>query len=706
MAAFVVISSNNRLHHLVDDIEQCRPLNPAIPLSLSTGKIIKEDGGYTYEYNIAGEIKRGDEKEFLNVLFSNQLAHFRKACSISKDTSVNVFYLDNPLTDEEYSQSNIWLNELDKVYLGGKGFDANFRIFRVLFTYDYENPSDIRKQMELSILRAIIGEREKKAEKYLFYIDNQDYNSAALCMTKGDHDLKMPRFLLDFMMLISNPNDAYGVTNAIISPTSNTRVFSIGYAESMYYYQDVENYYIHANLKKLYEDILKGDDECIHILDNDAMDVNKYPFGFEKRIARLRPKYENVPFTENINQCESSADKIINDSIINLKELLILERKKEEYDFLNSPEILELKERIDGMEQDDQIDETNCSLEILKMDLQNRIDNVKYNCPIYIDRNLIYEDIETMDPEDIPPFIVAKEVQYDELVSFSTSNMFWNYVRDNKELSEKDDSIETTDTKKSDLENRSGCLSRIAFWKKNRRIEDLASKKKDEDAVIDIKERKKQLLKKIEVIREQLKLKEKYNLYSKSIETIKVKYDSECNYCDNFRLTEHSNHYFPLINLTKLKEQQNRDLVNKSQIYDKWREDKKRSLVTLESIVRQETKEFVTRYSFIDWEQPFAFVESLDELQKEADVCNKLYDKSVPFVNFNRFLECASNDIKYVLYSDRPRFKEEFDEMKSKLQNGNCISAFHSLHISSKICMMQFLPMDQSIIDNLVDIQE
>ena len=57
MAAFVVISSNNRLHHLVDDIEQCRPLNPAIPLSLSTGKIIKEDGGYTYEYNIAGEIK-------------------------------------------------------------------------------------------------------------------------------------------------------------------------------------------------------------------------------------------------------------------------------------------------------------------------------------------------------------------------------------------------------------------------------------------------------------------------------------------------------------------------------------------------------------------------------------------------------------------------------------------------------------------------
>ena len=40
------------------------------------------------------------------------------------------------------------------------------------------------------------------------------------------------------------------------------------------------------------------------------------------------------------------------------------------------------------------------------------------------------------------------------------------------------------------------------------------------------------------------------------------------------------------------------------------------------------------------------------------------------------------------------------------LDNGNEITAHFSSHIASKICMMQFLPMDEKILSNLVDLQD
>ena len=53
MAAFIVISTDNKLHDLVDDIEKCRPRNPHVETYISTGKIIRtESGEYTYRYTI------------------------------------------------------------------------------------------------------------------------------------------------------------------------------------------------------------------------------------------------------------------------------------------------------------------------------------------------------------------------------------------------------------------------------------------------------------------------------------------------------------------------------------------------------------------------------------------------------------------------------------------------------------------------------
>ena len=105
MAAFIVISTDNKLHDLVDDIEKCRPRNPHVETYISTGKIIRtESGEYTYRYTIAGEVEKNEVKVSLADLLSNQLARFRKVCCISKAEPVNVFLLENPLNEGELKQ--------------------------------------------------------------------------------------------------------------------------------------------------------------------------------------------------------------------------------------------------------------------------------------------------------------------------------------------------------------------------------------------------------------------------------------------------------------------------------------------------------------------------------------------------------------------------------------------------------------------------
>ena len=102
MASFIVISTNNRLHYLVDSIRKCCPLNPDITTNISTGKIIKSEQGFAYEYTIRGEdIKSGQSQE-LDFWLTNQIAQFRLVNSISNDNLVNIFLLENPITDTDF----------------------------------------------------------------------------------------------------------------------------------------------------------------------------------------------------------------------------------------------------------------------------------------------------------------------------------------------------------------------------------------------------------------------------------------------------------------------------------------------------------------------------------------------------------------------------------------------------------------------------
>ncbi len=125
MAAFIVISSNNRLHYIVDGIEKCRPLNPSISVGISTGKIIKtDDRNFTYKYTAQEDT--GNEKSKFKDLVSNQLAALRVQHNVQKNDVVNIGFLENPMTQEEYNEDEEWINEFNEIYSRSKGNDIEF----------------------------------------------------------------------------------------------------------------------------------------------------------------------------------------------------------------------------------------------------------------------------------------------------------------------------------------------------------------------------------------------------------------------------------------------------------------------------------------------------------------------------------------------------------------------------------------------------
>ena len=75
MAAFIVISTSEKLNWIVDDIERCRPLNPSVESHIGTGKLEKKENGLYYVHNDYTEQVKQDEEQDLQNLITNQLAH-------------------------------------------------------------------------------------------------------------------------------------------------------------------------------------------------------------------------------------------------------------------------------------------------------------------------------------------------------------------------------------------------------------------------------------------------------------------------------------------------------------------------------------------------------------------------------------------------------------------------------------------------------
>lgn len=732
MAAFIVISADNRLHYIVDGIEKCHPLNPSVSAEISTGKIKKSESGYTYEYTIHGEDNKVEEVKSFSNLLSNQLAAFRLAYAISENQLVNIFFLENPLTEADLDESESWINEFNEVYNSGTGNDTDFCLFRVVFTYDHKNPCDISTRNNQRVLKRLldshkeavscnIGDCAKSAfERYIFYIDNQKSDSAALCLRKDEHDLKMPRFLIDFMMLVSDEHDKYNIINAINPAAITTRCFSVGFAESMYYYPDVERYFNIADIRDLNWAMLSSTDDRPTESGKNVMDVEKNPFGLYERKNRLNALYQDIPFSEDITYYENTADYKIDKYISQLKNFLQKERQQEYEDFMSSEEVVCLKKSIECLS--DKIDNTKPTEDESTEDFENRIRQLvkerqekeaEYNkiisdfephCPEYTNRKEICLDLSVVD-EDDTIIIDTKKRQYNGLVEFAKSRQFLDFVKKETLADakfEEDYQQEVAIT--NDTEQKLGCLSFLFFWKKNK-VTGLQGYSVDSSIQAQSEFSPQDMIK---GINEQLILKKTFRQFVEDVESVEADYKAGKKECEDFKLTEHENHYFPIIDLSELrKEQQRTSNERRNSCITEWRAQSKPTKSSLFDLIRKRTSEYTSKtFPYVNWDHPYSFVRDITSDGNLAVICNQLQKRAAPIVNYNLTTALKSDTITRILFSDRPKFSSEILDIRNKLQNGPSITGVESKHISSKICMLQFLPMDDDILGNLVDLQE
>lgn len=738
MAAFIVISTDNKLHDLVDGIEKCRPRNPHVETYISTGKIISsESGEYTYSYTVAGEVEKNEEKVSLANLLSNQFARFRKVCGIPKTESVNVFLLENPLNEKELEQEERWLSEFEDIYEEGQGKDTGFRLFRILFTYDVKNPTDICAQISANLLKGILTNHrisiegvnqgvKKTFSQFIFYIDNQNSDAAALCLSEEDYNLKLPRYLIDVMMLISNPQDSYGVMNAITNTDCPTRCFSVGYAESMYYYPDVERYFVCADQKELLHECLSGEDEVADKRGKKVMDVCKYPFGLLKRKKRLEEIYVDVPFSEDIKNYPQSADRFIDDKLVLLKEYIESKRQEEIDEFEHSDQFVEKKKELalyeeqrDALIADKTLTEEEfrkirgeVSKEIIQIKRILKEERIAFlqKCHDYIDRKRIYQKLCVSSDSSKNDLEKKYSDDYKKLLDYVCSEEFLEYVnKDEQDSVEKLNKQEENVFVPSDYvisKNRKGCLGWLFFWKKDEEsvsealVEDKNEKLEDNVEQIDASEV-------IVEIKEMLDLKRCYVRFVNDVANVRDAYLCKKKECDEFKLTTHSNSYYPLIDLGKLKELHRETYKERFEMcLQEWGDTEEKDFGSLKSKMKEKSMAYANRYAFIDWTEPFSFVKPLSVSAVLPRVCNKLQAKAAPFVNYNLTTAVKENKVVLALYSDMPAISSAFEQMKGSLNNGTEISVYRSSHIESKICMMQFLPMDDEVLENLVDLQD
>ena len=742
MAAFIVISADNRLHYLVDGIEKCRPLNPDVSAEISTGKISKTENGYVYNYTIHSEGSSDDNAKPFSELLSNQLAAFRLAYAIPHDELVNIFFLENPLTEEELEESESWLEDFEKVYNAGLGHDTNFCLFRILFTYNHNNPTDVNAQIDINTLQRILDNHNTAItfnpeassrpsfERYLFYIDNQKSDAAALCLRKDEHDLKMPRILIDFMMLVSNSYDKYNVIAAINPALVKTRCFSVGYAESMYYYPDVERYYIHADNRDIHYKILTSDDEKSEEEGARSMDIEKYPFGLRSRQKRLAVIYEDVPFTDNINNHSTSADYKIDKCIVELRDLLVHEREKEIDDFMNSSEVVSRKKKIENLEgqinsakqaEEETVEDFEIRIQQLcaskdktTKELEQLIQNFEPKCPEYISRSDVYTELCVADDEDRENLLNSRSAHYCRLVNFAKSKNFYMFVKatcvdKTEEIVSAPDGNDSKPKENENLSNNPGCFpSWLLFWRKKKTNNEPAEIDKSDVPceVSETEDIKHSSTDHITCIKEQLDLKNKFVSFKNTVSVIEQVLKDEKKYCDEFKLTTHTNHYFPLINLTELaKKHAETSETRIQESINSWRLEAEPLKSDLLNIIKKAAATHTKKYyPFIDWNHPFSFIHEISESNLPT-ICNQLQKRAAPIVNYNLTSETKENKVIRYFFSDRPQFKEEMDAVRSKIDNGNEVTATKSTDIASKICMFQFLPMDESVLDNLVDLR-
>ncbi|MBR3730174.1 MAG: hypothetical protein IKN08_04600 [Bacteroidales bacterium] len=715
MSAFIVISVKDSLNWIVDDIKGCRPHNPDVITYLSTGKIKKEEEDkYLYEYTVftkhSGEgnedntLAKTIESDTPRNLFSNQIAQFLHVCE-NEGEQINIFLIDNPITDADFAQSSWLVDEIKAVYESHKA--TNFQLVRVLFSYEIDKPADVNRQASKMILKHLTKINLDDSGDFLtriLYIDNQNRSGAAMCLNKEEHDIMIPRMLCDFMMLLSNKDDSYNVAAAI---NGQTRIFAIGYSECMYYHDDVFRYYDLAGKRDLIQYLLETKNT------EESLDYDKHPIGLEDRVKRLGPKYMEVPFDLDISSFTSSIDKAIDDIIVSFKDDIMgirqealavaaeedaEETKKRQIAYLKESKKLpeDLTDEDLGMNYNSIAEQYGVDISGYVVSDATQKANKEY--PDYIDRHQIYEEhlLEKEEEEDFEGTVIEDNiVAYENLVCYIQKKPFKNYVKRQCELA---NSRATAPNVNSQGRSNLGCFFKRLFCGKR-----VSEENKGGEQVPPNINRDWHTLKEcINSIHGMYAERKDYYLLEKKVAEMKKELQEMSDAVSHFKLTSHCSSVDNLIDLDKLREYHDSGRVARiDKIVDKWdsRQEENKSYDAFFDDLKEQTKWDVYDLYYINWSDPFDFIKSID-LQK---VCESLKRRSQPYVYTYTLGPNAENLTSFNFYTDNPMWHEDISQKRVSLRDDNKASSTFSHHICSKICMFQFLQMTHELVEGLVD---
>ena len=717
MSAFIVISVKDSLNWIVDGIKDCRPHNPEVVTYLSTGKIKKEgEDKYLYEYtafskhagdgNADDTLSRTVESDIPRNLFSNQIAQFLNVCE-NEGEQINIFLVDNPITDEDFEQSSWLVDEIRAVYESHKA--TNFQLVRILFSYEIDKPSDVNRQASKMILKQLTKINLDDSDDFLtriLYIDNQNRSGAAMCLNKEEHDIMIPRMLCDLMMLLSNKDDSYNVSAAI---SGQTRMFAVGYSECMYYHDDVFRYYDLAGRRDLLKYLLDT------VNDEESLDFNKCPVGLEDRLRRLEPLYAEVPYKVDISTYPKSIDKAIDDIIVSFKDDIVnirqealaaaaikdaAETKAKLIEHLKTNDLVPDEVTDEYLEEQYLSIAEEAHIDVISFTVTTAVELARKEYPEYIDRHQIYEEylVEDEEGEDFEGTdLEANILAYTRLIKYVQTGQFKKYVRAQCEKKVEEPEPSSSDVvvnaKKPCFLKRLFCRKKVAEPDTEAGIAAIAAPASRDwhslrESIASISEMYSKR-------KDYYRLKEKVNLMRSEVASLNDD-------IHNFKLTVHCSSVDNLIDLDKLKEfhQLGRD-TRLNKIVEQWkhRDDEERTYGAFFEELKEKTKWDVFGFYYINWSEPFDFIKSID-LPK---VCEALKRRSQPFVNTYTLGPNAENLTSYIFYTDNERWQEDLSQKRVTLKDDNKVSSTFSHHICSKICMFQFLQMSHELIEGLVD---
>lgn len=692
--SFIVISANKRLNYLVDSINECCSLNNT-HINISTATI--SDNWYHYKLPNSSDKGNTDPKSLQNLL-ANQIARFRNVYNLNDSDYINIFLLENPQTESDVDIEKYWIECFNTIY--NNGTITKFNLFRIILSYNVEDPGDVAFKIDSQILKQIINEHKEQAlqsqhfNQYMLYVDNQTAGNAAAFLGEKDHKLSMCRFMFDFMCLVSSGD--INLTDLELP----YNILSAGFAEYMYYYPDIKNYF-QANYKKeLYKQLFEGNFSAATTPDNPEFNIDINPTELKKRSELYKQQFGNVPFDEDINLYTSNVDYDIDYKIRQIKTLLekLLAEKRDKY--LGSQEIINIDNEIISLQNSILINNYDSSTinEKIKSLKEKRSKLIKDNCPEYIDRIEIYTQLlqkQRNNNFNKDSFISDKKEQYKRLLDYICSTEFNGQIT----------AINNKQAQKP--EKKKECfLKRFWNW--------LFPNKNDDEEESTIQHHTANYNDIQSAILKILNLKEEYRTFANRISELERKFKDLQDYVKSFKLTEHSHSVSSIIDINKLK----KAFCDTNKVYKiiqnyLQKNKNKRILSDLVADIEECGDEMSRQYKILYWTSINEFIaDNVRDTYNLSDIINQLIRKSSPFVNYNYTENIANNDRNICVFSDisddsgNLSILDFYNICKNNITKGSSISPKKTEYATYKICMMQIIPFTDDIINNLTDLQE